>query len=229
MEHSVMTHEHEFNMVQLFSPLYFQSQLKSNQYESVSQQLAFYPMNYLNALYNREAFFRNNSQLQVMVRQLVREFKNLAKLVDNYLYKTQDKEPLCLTTDLREFQQKMPAWVSDPNTIERLKIAIDIIIDVDNMINDCMNDRTFCENFLKTIMHPNFMNDNFYKIMGHAKFMINFFISNLEEEPKLKSRDKYQVAIGLIYHQRDTNSIIPIDQNCWMDDQSIICPHCQMN
>ena len=224
-----MAYEHESKMVQLFSPLYFQNQLKWNQYGSVSQQLALYPMNYLNSSYNREAFFRNNSQVQAMVSQLVREFKTLAKSVDDYLYKTQDKEPLCLTTDLREFQQKMRAWVSDPNTIDRLEIAIDIIIDVDNMINDCMNDSTFCENFLKTIIHPQFMNDDYYKIMGHAKFMINFFKSNQEEEPKLKCRNKYQVAIGFIYHQRDTNSKIRIDQNCWMDDQSIICPHCQMN
>jgi hypothetical protein len=140
-----MAYEHDFNLVQLFSPLYFQSQFKWNQYGLVFQQLAFYPMNYLNSSKSREAFFGNNSQLQVMVRQLVREFKTLAKLVDNYLYKTQDKDPLCLTTDLREFQQEMRAWVSDPkfgsriripNTIERLEIAIEIIIDVDNMIND---------------------------------------------------------------------------------------------
>ena len=104
-------------------------------------------------------------------RQLLKEFLALAVLVNDYLYKPQEKVWMCLTADLKTFQQNLKQWVPDQLTMDQLDAAIETVVTADLAFHVNMHDLSVYQTFSKN--------------MENTKMLSVFFKSQSNDEPKL--------------------------------------------
>jgi len=119
-------------------------------------------------------------------RQLLKEFLALAVLVNDYLYKPQEKVWVCLTADLKTFQQNLSQWVPDQLTVDQLDAAIETVVNADLAFHVNMHDLSVYQTFRKN--------------MEDTKMLSDFFKSQSSSEPKLTCVPSNEFQ-GIFYFQ----------------------------